>query len=249
VKAIGILGYGEIGSSIEKLYRSRGYDIRIIDPAKNFDDSFEGVDIINICIPYSKIFKVIVEDIINHASPKLTIIHSSIPVGTTKSIQDKYVKDAAYSTYVVHSPVRGNHPDLFYSLKTFVKYIGTDTLIGAKLCAEHFGEIGIEYKYIGSSKTTELAKLMCTTYYGLCIAWHDEMDKLCKEHGVEFESAVEHWNKTYNEGYTKMGMSNVVRPVLYPPKGKIGGHCVIPNAKLLRDVIDSNLLNAIIDLE
>jgi len=41
------------------------------------------------------------------------------------------------------------------------------------------------------------------------------------------------WNKQYNDGYTKLGKSNVVRPVLTPPSGKIGGHCVSQNFELL----------------
>lgn len=249
MKCVGILGYGEIGSSIEKLYRSKNYDVRIIDPAKNKDDSFEGVEVINICIPYSRLFRIVVEDIIQHTQPKLTIIHSSVPVGTTKNLQELYVKDAGYETHIVHSPVRGNHPDLYYSLKSFLKYIGSDTLIGANLAREHFGEIGVQSKYIGNSKTTELAKLMCTTYYGICIAWHEEMDRLCKEHGIEFESAVSHWNASYNEGYSKLGMSNVIRPVLYPPKGKIGGHCVVPNAELLKPLTNSAFLDLILQLK
>jgi hypothetical protein len=39
------------------------------------------------------------------------------------------------------------------------------------------------------------------------------------------------FNKTYNAGYVLK--PNVIRPVLYAPSGKIGGHCVVPNAKIL----------------
>ena len=57
------------------------------------------------------------------------------------------------------------------------------------------------------------------------------------------------FNKTYNEGYKKIGKKNVIRPVLYPPKGGITGHCVIPNAKILRKRFKSRALDLILDYD
>jgi DNA-binding CsgD family transcriptional regulator len=61
------------------------------------------------------------------------------------------------------------------------------------------------------------------------------MKKLCDQYGIDFEKAVTDFNQTYNEGYKKLGKSNVVRPVLFPPKGGCGGHCVLENTILLRE--------------
>ena len=50
---IGIIGYGEIGSSIAKVYESfDGYDVRVVDPYQNRNDDIEGVEVLNICIPF-----------------------------------------------------------------------------------------------------------------------------------------------------------------------------------------------------
>ena len=98
---------------------------------------------------------------------------------------------------------------------------------------ELFEELGIKTKLFYPSTTTELGKLFDTTYYGLCIAWHGEMKKICNKYNVNFEKAVTDFNKTYNKGYKKLGKSNVIRPVLNPPDEYIGGHCIIPNAKML----------------
>jgi len=94
-------------------------------------------------------------------------------------------------------------------------------------------------------ETSELAKLLSTTYYGMCIAWTGEMKKFCDEVGADFNETVRMWNETYNEGYTELGHSNFVRPVLYSPDGPIGGHCIIPNAKLLGKIKDSTALKLI----
>ena len=80
------------------------------------------------------------------------------------------------------------------------------------------------------------AKLLSTTYYGMCIAYTEEMGKMCDQTGADFDIVVEDWNNTYNEGYKKLNKPNVVRPVLFriPDGQKIGGHCVVPNAILLK---------------
>jgi hypothetical protein len=39
---------------------------------------------------------------------------------------------------------------------------------------------------------------------------------------------------------------NHIRPVLNPPVGNIGGHCVVPNAEILNRMFPSALLGEII---
>ncbi len=99
------------------------------------------------------------------------------------------------------------------------------------------------------SETTEIGKLLDTTYYGLCIAWHGEMKKICDQYGVNFEKAVSDFNNTYNEGYTRLGKKNVVRPVLYPPEKGINSHCIVPNVKILQNYINSKALDLILEYE
>lgn len=240
-KKIGILGWGEVGKAIGSFYK-----IKLIKDKEM--DSFVGtknLDVLHVCIPYSKDFeKTVIKNIENHAPDGLVIIHSTVPVGTTQAIQKRH-------KYTVHSPVRGVHPDLAKGIKTFVKYIGADDAGTGRLTYEHFKEIGIKSVVVFKSKTTELLKLLDTTYYGLCIAFHDYALNLCDQEGLNFERVMDDANVSYNEGYKKLKKSNVIRPVLLPPAaGKIGGHCVIPNAELLRGQFGEDpLLEAILRLK
>jgi len=235
---VGILGYGEIGSSLARFYDSANSpQVKIKD--LNRDDGLQGVDILHICIPYNDKFIDIVKKEIKTNKPKLTIIHSTTAPGTTKKI----------GGMVVHSFVRGVHPYLYEGIKTFVKYIGADSKEAGEMAKKHLESLGIKTKLVYPSKTSELAKLFCTTYYGLCIAWHGEMAKICKQEGVNFDDAVTELNKTYNEGYTKLGKTNVVRPVLFAPENGIGGHCVVPNVKILKKYYKSKALDLILDYE
>lgn len=231
---IGILGFGEIGQAVARFYESP----KIKDLKR--DDGLAALEVLHICIPWSDAFIGIAEKQIRKSSPKITIIHSTVAPGTTKKLSDKF------NGLVVHSPVRGVHPYLFEGIKIFVKYIGADNKKAGALARRHLNGLGIKTKVFMPSATTEIGKILDTTYYGVCIAWHGEMEKICKKLGVDFDLAVSDFNETYNAGYAKLGKKNVVRPVLYPPKGKIGGHCIIPNAKILKKYYKSKAIDLIL---
>lgn len=246
MKQIGIIGYGEIGQALSKCYENKEYNVGIIDTGKGINSLDFTPSILNICIPFNASFDfvAVVSQYIDKLKPEITIIHSTATVGATKTIAQITKRN------VVHSPVRGVHPHLYDGLMTFVKFVGANDEISKNLAVEHLTELGIKTEVFGSSDTTELAKILDTTYYGLCIAFHNDMNKMCEMFGVSFEEVATRWNTTYNEGYTKLGKTNVIRPVLYPPKdGKIGGHCVIPNAKLCKDLFDSLAFEYILRLK
>jgi len=227
---IGILGYGEVGQAIARLYKTP----KIKDLDK--DDNLKGVEILHICIPWRKDFVKIVKKEIKKVKPKLTIIHSTVAPGTTKKI----------GGMIVHSPVRGDHPRLYEGIKTFIKYIGADNEKAASLGKKHLEALGIKTRVFMPSVTTEIGKLLDTSYYGVCIAWHGEMKKLCDKYKIDFEKAVTDFNKTYKIGYKKFGRPNVIRPILYPPERGISGHCVVPNAEILKKYFESPALDLIL---
>lgn len=214
---VGILGYGETGKAIAGFYK------KPLIKDLNRDDGFEGIEILHICIPWSNKFVDIVRHEIKKINPKLVIIHSTVAPGTIKKI----------GGMTVHSPIRGVHPHLYSGIKTFVKYIGTDNKKAGDLAQRHLKSLGIKTKIFSPALTTELGKILDTTYYGLCIAWHGEMKEICNKFGVDFEKVVTDFNQTYNEGYTKLGKKNVIRPVLYPPQNGKPKHCIVPNATIL----------------
>jgi len=233
--SVGILGYGEIGKAIAEFYENP--KIKDLDR----DDGLRGVDVLHVCIPWSEQFVEIVGREIEQMRPGVTIIHSTVAPGTTKKLSNEI------GGMVVHSPVRGVHPHLHEGIKTFVKYIGADDKEAGRMAEEHLEGLGLKTKVFSPSVTTEIGKLFSTTYYGLCIAWHGEMAKMCDKLDVSFDDAVTDFNKTYNEGYTKLGKANVVRPVLYPPEAKIQGHCVCENTDILKRDFESKVFELILE--
>lgn len=236
---IAIIGYGEIGKSLEQVYRDYDkFNLTIID--KDYVCGGSDIDIMNICLPLVDFFDTVVINYIKKYKPKLCIIHTSTTPGITERISEKV------GCAVVHSPVRGVHPNLYEGLKTFKKYIGYINEDDRKLCENHFKELEIDYESIKGPANTELAKLYSTTYYGLCIAFHGEMKKHFDSLNLNYDIITD-WNKTYNSGYTKLGKEGVIRPVLIPPDKSIGGHCVIPNTELLRGIFESKAFDLILN--
>ncbi len=240
---VGILGHGEIGSSVSNVYHLAGYtNIHIKDSRLGFEDSLSDCEFVNVCIPffgYDSFISIIKG--LNLKEGTILLIQSTIGIGTTDKIQKLLP-----GVVCVHSPVRGVHPNLTEGLLTFEKYLGVSD--------EHFSNKDTCYKiesHVNSlnmnpvvccARESELAKMVSTTLYGINIAAITDVSRMCEKYNVDFDTVFTRWQTGYNEGYSKLGKSNVCRPVLTPiPKNEegervIGGHCVIPNSVILKNM-------------
>jgi len=176
-----------------------------------------GFHFMHICFPYSSTFVHDVGEYQRRYGPEITVIHSTVPVGTSRQCG------------AVHSPVIGIHPNLEQSLATFTKFVAGAQ---ASEVAKHLMRCGIRCYVMADQETTELLKLLSTTFYGLCIEWTKHVKEMCNEVGAPFE-AFTLWTQAYNQGYQQMGHPEFTRPMLVPMEGRIGGHCVLPNLELL----------------
>lgn len=236
---VGIVGHGEIGKSIEQLYGLHQIKCQICDI--NRRDDMIDCDVLHICIPYNNKFVDVVSKYINEFNPRCVIINSTVQVGTTRTIQNNTGKQ------IVHSPIRGLHPNLLAGILTFKLFVGSDNSETAKYVEQLYTKLGVPSVAIcDNTETTELAKLLDTTYYGICIAFHKEVKLLCDKYNLDFNKVMTEYNETYNIGYTVLGKPNVVRPVLKDVPGPIGGHCVVPNAEILTEIWDSKILELIL---
>lgn len=244
MKRIGLLGFGEIGQAIHKVYTTSSIDVEILIKDLNRDDGLNEIDVLNVAIPYNDKFD-FVEEVVRLAkssSAKMVIIHSTVAIGTTQTIKKK-LKDVI----IAHSPCRGIHPNLYEGIKTFVKFVGSPSHDDSLLIERHLNEIGITTHVCKNSETTELAKLLDTAYYGICIAYHGEAQKACEQFNADFNDVMTTYNQTYNIGYSSLGKSNVIRPILTAPVDGIGGHCVVQNADLLKNQFKSIALDLILE--
>lgn len=213
-----VIGLGEIGKAIQKILNCDGTDIQ--------KQEKQHYDVIHICFPYSDKFIEETKKYQELFTPNLIIIHSTVPVGTSTKLN------------AVHSPVRGKHPDLEGGIRTFVKYFGGEK---SKEAAKIFYDLGIAVSDNHSAETTEAMKIWDTTQYGLNILMEKEIKNFCEKNNVDFNIVYTEANKTYNEGYEKLGNPEYKKFILKHHDGKIGGHCVISNL----DFLDSNIASLI----
>jgi len=211
-----IVGYGQIGKALNKVLAD--YNPTCLDVNDSIDETFE---IIHICFGYSEDFIWQVREYQAKYRPKYTVIHSTVPVGTSEALNAS------------HSPIRGIHPHLEHGIRTFVKFLGGPQ---ASEIADYFRRVGLKIMLFDKSQTTEAMKLFDTEYYRACIEFTQRVKKYCDSHNLNFHEVYTLANQTYNEGYKELNHPEFIRPVLQPILTPIGGHCVVPNSKLIDDL-------------
>jgi UDP-N-acetyl-D-mannosaminuronate dehydrogenase len=225
MKPVIVVGLGEVGRPLYEIIREHhdtvGVDIAPVEVP-------EGCDIMHICYAF-EIPDFIGETVayIRKYNPRLTIINSTVAPGTTRTIHE------ATGAAIAHSPVRGKHTKMKQDMLHYAKFVGGIDEEAGRLAAEHFQSVGMKTRQLASPETTEIAKLTETTYFGLLIAWAQEVERYADQLSVSYDEVV-----TYYEEIAFLPQ------VKYFP-GVIGGHCVMPNIKILKQVFDSELLDAI----
>ena len=221
-----IVGLGEIGKPLLDImkgrYRTFGVDINQPAPVSQ-------CEVMHICFPFQsdKFVRQVVE-YIHQYRPALTVINSTVAPGTTRSIA------VESGTAVVNSPVRGKHASMQKELLHYTKFVGALDPRSGQRAVEHFEAIGMKAKLLASPEASEIAKLTETTYFGLLIAWAQEVERYCAKLGANYDEVVSFYDEI-----------KFFPPVKYFP-GEIGGHCVMPNIDILLQKFPSDLLQAIV---
>jgi UDP-N-acetyl-D-mannosaminuronate dehydrogenase len=221
-----VVGLGEVGRPLLELLGQR-FDAVGVDIGIGADHR-GATSVLHICFPFE------IDDFVGETAryverfaPRLTVINSTVGVGCTRAVQRRT------GAPTVHSPIRGKHARMSAELLHYTKFVGGVDRAAALEAAAHFEAAGMRTKVLSSPEATELAKLTETTYFGLLIAWAQDVSRFCERAGADYDDVV-----TF---YEEIGF---LPPVKYFP-GVIGGHCVMPNIEILRRLDDSELLRAI----
>ena len=240
-----ILGLGEIGHTLFALYSEAEENFAVygldldMEKMKSLNQNKEAIpakiDTLQVCLPCGspEKFADIVKGYSEQYKPKLVIINSTVPPGTTLKVA------ASCKCLVAHSPSRGVHiteEHMIWEMKRWSKYVGGADAAASKAAKLHFEKMGLKVKVLKSCRETELAKLFETTYRAWMIACFQEMHRISRAFDAEFDEAVDFLADTHKE--------RLDRPIMFP--GVIGGHCLIPNTELLLKSYDSDFLRLIL---
>ena len=224
-----VCGLGEIGLPLFHVARGALGDEVVgvdIDPV----DVDGPVGVLHVAYPFEIAeFEGVTASYIGRYKPQVTVIHSTVAPGTTRRVFEKA------GAPVVHSPVRGKHFKMRRDLMYYTKFVGGVEAAGPSLAKEHLESLSFGVEVLASAEATELAKLIETTMFGYLIAWAQEVERYCDTLGVQYEEA--------------MALTDQVPffpPVQFFP-GIIGGHCVMPNMELLKNIVgETDLLRAVV---
>ncbi len=184
-KSVVVVGLGEVGRPLLELVSEHhnAVGVDITPPTGEIGK----VDVLHVCYPFD------IKDFVGETAryielfrPTLTIINSTVAIGTTRAVAERT------GAAVVHSPVRGKHARM-------------------------------------------LEEMRVTTYFGLMIAWAQEVERYCDQSDQQYDEIVSFWEEI-----------KFFPSVKYFP-GIIGGHCVMPNIGLLNKFNHSVILEAIHD--
>lgn len=218
-----VVGLGEVGAAVQGMFDG---DVFGIDMDTEIPEGLK-CNCLHVCIPYSNSFHKIVIDYVNQFEPSLVVVHSTVPLGTTMDIG---MAGHPGGFRAVHSPVRGKHPEIMKGLSGYTKYVGCDDSIAKERWAKFVDDAFPDVCFVDGSRTTEAMKLASLAKYCAYLAVADELKAWSDLNGVDYEK-LKDWDLTQNQAIDQF-YPNMKLPILDPPDGKIGGHCVLPVTKM-----------------
>lgn len=225
-----LIGYGEVGKGIYEAFKDY-HDIDIHDPAQNLHAGVGlNYELMLVAIPYNEDFVDTIKTYQQVFYPKHTIIFSTVPIGISGQLGAS------------HSPIEGRHDKMGEYLRAGRHWLGGNN----QEAISFFINAGLSVMVCGEPEQTEFLKLRSTTIYGINI----EFARYCAKVGKELKMAsrvFEAYDRDYNLLNINMDRAEYVRYVLQSPKGKIGGHCVLPNAEILQEQYPHPFIQAVLD--
>ena len=221
-----VAGLGEVGKPLhallKKVYPCVGVDILPVSVKSS-------CSVLHICYPYQiRDFIGTTVAYISKYQPKLTIINSTIPPGTTTLIEK------ASQAKIVYSPVRGKHARMEQELLRYKKFLASSNPTATERAREHFDRAGFKTDVFATPEIAELSKLIETSWLGILVGWAQEVERYSASYGAAYEEV----NRFIEE-------IDFLPSHIFP--GVIGGHCVMPNIELLRSKFESQFLEAVVD--
>jgi len=221
-----VAGMGEIGRPLLEIL-GRVYDCKGIDIAPVHIE--EPCSVLHVCYPFQiPDFVGTTVAYIEKYRSDLTIINSTVAVGSTRKVQERV------KSKVVYSPVRGKHAKMVQDMFFYKKFVAGFDDASNKQASAHFSGAGFKVAEFPNPEAGELSKLIETTWLGVLVGWAQEIERMAAQCDATFDD-----------------VNSFIKEIAYLPTntfpGHIGGHCVMPNIALLQESFSAKFLGAIVE--
>lgn len=243
-KKVSIIGYGHVGTAMKELFK----DAYVYDKPKNIG-SFKEInssDIAFICVPTpmkkdGSCDTSIVEEVVSWCEAKVIVLRSTIKIGFTDYLKNKYKKRIVFQPEYFGETV--NHPFSNLKERKWLSFGGDKEDIDLVISAYQQVLNSDIQICISNPKEVEMAKYMENTFFATKVIFCNEMYDLCLKMNIDYNQVREVWLADPRIGR--------FHTFVYQNNRGYGGSCLPKDISSLsfqfkENNVDSTLIDAVI---
>lgn len=240
---IAIVGYGHVGKAMHKLFQ----DAYVYDIDRGSKEGVNACEVAFVCVPTPMgpdgvCDTHIVEEVISWIECKLIVLRSTVRVGFTDEMMEKYQKVIVFQPEYYGETVA--HPFADLKNQNWLSFGGTAQ--GIALAIRAYQQVINSNCRIfqASAKEVEFAKYMENSFFATKVIFCNEMYDIAEALGVNYNVAREIWL-----GDPRIGTSHTF---VYPDARGYGGSCLPKDIAAIKNQAnekgeDTTLLDAVIN--